>query len=72
MVFKIAVRDFDQIIEKNVSGFIKWFNFEENYGFVTTKNDGRDIHLHKNGISPLIPEYCLADLIIRGQVMKSC
>ena len=51
-----------------VSGFIKWFDFKNNYGFVTTKKDKKDVFLHYSGISPLIPESYWPTLLVSNQV----
>ena len=56
-----------EIVEKNVSGYIKWFNFKDGYGFVTTKMDKRDIFLHKTGVAASIPENCWPSILIPGK-----
>ena len=55
-------------IERNVSGFIKWFKFDQNHGLVTTKDYKRNYWVEKWDISPEIPKDCLTDFIIPGQV----
>jgi CspA family cold shock protein len=40
----------EQIIEREITGFVKWYNGERGYGFVTC-DDGRDVFVHHTGLA---------------------
>lgn len=36
---------------KRETGKIKWFSFERGYGFITSDESGKDVFVHRTGIS---------------------
>jgi CspA family cold shock protein len=45
-----ALQDGERIIEKDITGNVKWYNVQKGYGFVTC-DDGREIFLHHTGLN---------------------
>lgn len=38
------------LIDERVSGFVKWYNFKNGFGFVTRNDNHQDIFVHRSGI----------------------